>query len=93
MTDNWKENATKMVWTHKSNPHLKVMIVPNHGVKPLTKYIVVHYHPGTEGIVVPQPFEHTSSMAYARKLVRVHLKHWNDPKKWRSDPDFGKRGK
>jgi hypothetical protein len=62
MTDNWKENATKMVWTHKSNPHLKVMIVPNHGVKPLTKYIVVHYHPGTEGIVVPQPFEHTSSV-------------------------------
>jgi hypothetical protein len=91
--DNWTENAAKTVWKHKYNNLLQVLILPNRGVRPASRYIVIHYHPGPRGTVILQPSDHANSMVEARKKARMHMKHWNDPKKWQSDPDFGKRGK
>jgi hypothetical protein len=89
MTDNWIENATKTNYVHKSNPKMVVKIMNSNDPKN-AKYFVYHTHPGYGGIVIPQKMERAMTMDHARKLVEVHLHHWNNSKKWASDPDFGK---
>jgi hypothetical protein len=89
MTDNWNENKTKTIYTHKANPLMVVKIITTND--PVNaKYFVYHTHPGYGGIIIPQKMERAKTMTHARQLVEIHLKHWNDANKWTIDPDFGK---
>lgn len=89
MTDNWTENGSKTIYKHKSNPKMVVMIIESND--PVNaKYFVYHTHPGFGGIIIPQKMERAMTMKRARELAEIHMKHWNDSTKWRSDPDFGK---
>lgn len=94
-TENWNvdEDGIRITWTHKNNPNLRVEIRRNPDTRIHYKYRISHIHPGPKGTVFIQPFEFRNNMADARKLVKMHLKHWNNPWQWASDPDFGKRGK
>jgi hypothetical protein len=89
MTDNWTENRKKTVYKHTVNPKMVVIIMESNDPKN-AKYFVYHTHPGYGGIVIPQKMERATSMEHARQLAEVHMKHWNDAKKWKTDPDFGK---
>ncbi len=89
MTDNWKENSKKTIYTHKVNPKMVVEIIESND--PVNaKYFVYHTHPGFGNIIIPQKMERATTMKHARQLAEVHMKHWNDAKKWKTDPDFGK---
>jgi hypothetical protein len=89
MTDNWTENKNKTLYQHKVNSWMIVAIMESHDPKN-AKYFVYHTHPGYGGIVIPQKMERATSMEHARRLAEVHMKHWNDATKWKTDPDFGK---
>lgn len=89
MTDNWNANKTKMIYTHKKDPNVFVLIRKNLDNYP--KYLVFHAHPGPERTITQEP-EGALTMASARKKAEMHMKHWNDPTKWKSDPDYGKVG-
>ena len=87
---NWSENKERTVWKHKKNTHVKVTITPRPYI---TGYIVSHYHPGPGGTVVLQPPEYARTLAEARRKAAVHLRHWDDQKKWTRDEGFGRRMK
>lgn len=96
-TENWNRKTESGVtrWVHKNYPGMQVILTNN--VNPATikdyKYLIIHWHPASRGTFIQQPFERTKTMAEAMKKVKTHLKHWNNPFLWSSDPDFGKRGK
>jgi hypothetical protein len=92
MTDNWTENSDKTIYRHKTNPKVTVAILPNVLEPKFGKYYVVHSHPAPNGGFVMQPMEGARDMASARKKAEMHMRHWNDPTKWREDPDYGKMG-
>lgn len=95
MVDNWIEKRTKnggVNWAHKNHINLQVIIQRNTNPMIGPKYFVLHYHPGPGASVVKQLPEYASTLAGAMLLARPHLKHWNDPRKWKSDPDYGKMG-
>jgi hypothetical protein len=56
----------------------------------IEKYQVFHAHPGPNGEVIPQKFEYAWTMESAMKKTKVHLRHWNDERRWASDRDYGK---
>lgn len=87
--DNWNENSSKTIYTHKVNPKM-VVEIRNTNDPRNARYFVYHTHPGYGGIVIPQKMERATSMQHARKLAEVHMKHWNDATKWKFDKDFGK---
>jgi hypothetical protein len=94
-TENWNKEddlPIQIIWTHINNHHLRVVIRRNPDRTHPEKYRVSHLHPGPRGAVIIQPFEYVRTLAEAYKKAKVHLKHWNNPFKWASDPDFGKRG-
>ncbi len=90
-TENWKSNAEKTQWRHIGSPHMRVIIRPNHNKAVKAKYEISHTHPGPRGAILPQSPEYAKTMVEARKMAKVHLKHWNNPLLWAKDPDFGKR--
>jgi hypothetical protein len=92
-TENWKVNGTKTLWTHINNPMLQVRIRKAAHPAAAVKYIVLHNHPAPKGTVIDQPVDYAKTMIEARRYATKHLKHWNNPWQWASDPDFGKRGK
>jgi hypothetical protein len=44
-------------------------------------------------MVVLQPPEYVKTMGEARRKAAVHLRHWDDQKKWIKDEGFGRRMK
>ena len=89
MTDNWNENKTKMIYTHKKDSNVIVLIRKNPTNHP--KYLVFHSHPGPDRTIMQEP-EGALNMASARKKADMHMRHWSDPSKWKLDPDYGKMG-
>jgi hypothetical protein len=89
MTDNWTKkrvsNGTR--WIHNSNHRVTVELYRLEDPKRLWVY---HHHPAPYGRVVLQDPEIFKELKGAMKSVEMHLKHWNDPKKWKTDPDYGK---
>jgi hypothetical protein len=96
MTNNWIELKAERKggkigeWVHRNHINLRVIIRLNSNPRNPAKYFVQHYHPGPEGHVILQNPEYVNDLITARKKVAMHLKHWNDPKKWTKDPDYGK---
>lgn len=93
---NWKytnDTRTLKRWQHINHPNLRVDIRLNHDPKIKAKYVVFHNHPGQRGRVVEQPVDPADTMAEALVYAKKHMKHWDNPWLWASDPDFGKRGK
>jgi len=87
--NNWLSNKTETYYYHKDNHKVIVAITPT---IPRGRYQVFHSHPGVGGSSVPQELETALNMASARKKADKHMRHWNDSRKWRSDPDYGKKG-
>lgn len=86
---NWIEGRNGMLYRHRANLKMVVKIMRSHD--PVNAaYFVYHTHPGFHGIVIPQKMERATTMKHARQLAAVHLRHWDNASKWRTDPDFGK---
>jgi hypothetical protein len=86
---NWTANKKETTYAHKFNPNMVVKILKSHD--PVNaSYFIYHTHPGYNGIVIPQKMERATTKKRARELVIPHLHHWDDHKKWMTDPDFGK---
>jgi hypothetical protein len=79
---NWRRSGLNG-WRHKERNALRVFIRLNANKERPEKYQVFHSHPRPDGGVTPQDFQYAWNMRDAKKKARVHLRHWNDPKKWR----------
>ena len=90
-TNNWikKEGNDGIEWTHKHDPRMRVVIMKSARPLRMAEYIIFHVHPAPDKVIMQYP-EGAKTMKAALAKAMMHLLHWNDPKKWKSDPDYGK---
>jgi hypothetical protein len=92
MSNNWIKTVKgrETVWAHTTNPKMTVQLIVLLSNLGKNEYFIFHMHPAPGGHVIIQKPEHTPNEKTAYKKIEMHLKHWNDPKKWKTDPDYGK---
>ena len=78
---NWNKSGIHG-WRHKHNREVRVFIRVNANPARPEKYQVFHNHPGPRGGAIAQPFEYARDMKSAMKKAKVHLRHWDDKRKW-----------
>lgn len=81
-TGNW-EPFGHNGWRHKARLTMRVFIRRNANKERPEKFQVFHYHPGRDGGVILQKPDYAFTMRKALKKAAVHMRHWNDPRKWR----------
>ena len=91
---NWIANSTNTVWKHRNNPNVVVRIRPNMSFPNWhVKYLIYHSHPAKNNTAIMQEPEGAMSMKSARERAERHLKHWENSRLWKFDPDWNRLGK
>lgn len=82
MPTNWRKFG-RNGWKHPAREGMRVFFRRNANPKRPEAYQVFHAHPGKDGGVIPQPWEYAVDKRTALRKCRIHMRHWNDPRKWR----------